>query len=107
MHNYLHFIRQLNELDLLDFTSEQILCAIAIYNEDNQIPIRCRELLKRSDLGSPATIHKHYRMLIDSKLLRWKTTTADKRVKYIEIAPGGEKYLSRIDQLLIKAANAR
>ena len=62
----------------------QILCEITKANICNTPPINVRTLIDKSEIASPATIHRAMKTLISKDLIRTVADEFDGRIKYLE-----------------------
>jgi hypothetical protein len=58
-----------------------------------------------SHLGSPATIHKNYHLLIDAGYLEHVDDPRDRRIKYIVLTNASKQFYNKINDLMIKCVN--
>jgi hypothetical protein len=69
-------------------------------------PLTVREMIDKSELGSPATLHKRLQSLIAQDFLKAESEAADRRTKYISPTPKGLKYAHWIGDKLLKSTMA-
>ncbi len=69
-------------------------------------PLTIAELTTKSQLGSPAVIHKAMQALCKAGLLSRKLSKADGRVKYLVLTAKGLALFSGLDALLLLCAQA-
>jgi DNA-binding MarR family transcriptional regulator len=62
----------------------QILCEITKANIYEASPINVRSLIDKSEIASPATIHKAMKSLISKGLIKTVSDEFDGRIKYLE-----------------------
>ena len=62
----------------------QILCEITKATICNAPPINVRNLIDKSEIASPATIHKAMKALISKDLIKTVADEFDGRIKYLE-----------------------
>jgi hypothetical protein len=106
MARYSHFMRWKEEFSSLPTSLEDILTMIDWFNDVSETPIRCSDLIHIKQLGSPATIHKNYKLLIEMGFLE-RVTEEDKRIKSIYLTDMGLEYLARLDNLMKQCINSK
>jgi len=82
--------------------------AILVFVGANSLatPLTVAELTTKSQLGSPAVIHKAMQALCKAGLLSRKLSKADGRVKYLALTAKGLALFSGLDALLRLCAQA-
>jgi DNA-binding MarR family transcriptional regulator len=83
----------------LPFALESMLSVIDVYNKENEVSIRCKELLGMGNLGSPATVHKNLMLLVSGGYVVQRQTI-DGRAKDIMLTEKARTYFKRVEAVL-------
>ena len=95
-------LRGLPSLPALDPLEEQILELLARMAQANE-RLSVREMMARSELGSPATLHARLKSMREKG---WLTLadTEDTRRKQIELTPAALKHFDKLAEAFARAA---
>jgi DNA-binding MarR family transcriptional regulator len=99
------FIKHIEPHLEIDAHQLEVLETIAIYNEKQGKPISCAHLLSLDRLGSPATIHKNYRQLVDDGYLKQVHCEKDRRLRFIDTTTRAEVLFNKISKLIYLCKN--
>ncbi|WP_027795934.1 transcriptional regulator [Paraburkholderia acidipaludis] len=97
-------LRGLPSLPALDPLEEKILELVARMAQANEL-LSVREMMARSELGSPATLHARLKSMREKG---WLTLgdTEDTRRKQIELTPAALKHFDKLAEAFAKAARS-
>lgn len=99
---YLEFsdIRQKIQTKYDVHSKECIILREIAYSYLRQSPLKVRDLLDKSSIASPATIHKAMKCLIAKGFLKMEVDKDDGRIKYLEPTSRAIKLLNEIGKLM-------
>lgn len=95
-------LRGLPSLDALDPLEERILGIVALASQQDE-RLSVRDMMGKSELAAPATIHSR---LTSMREKGWLTLTAteDTRRKQVELTKEALKYFDKLSKCMVKAA---
>ena len=99
------FIKHIEPGLEIDAHQLEVLETIALYNEKYGKPISCALLLSLARLGSPATIHKNYRQLVDKGYLKHVFCEKDRRLRFVDTTTRAEVLFNKISKLINMCKN--
>ncbi len=103
METWISFRRLLNsiasgtEYDCLDLISQRLLEWIALRNE-TRIPLYVQEIVMKSEVASPATVHKSIAILQHHGLITITADQEDGRRRIVKITSQAEKLLAKLSK---------
>lgn len=107
MISYLRLIEKLHGLEdefirrhLIDRRGVKLLEAIALKHADNQ-SLMTTDVMKLSEFGSPAAIHRSLRRLRDASLVLDFYRGKDRRAKYLCVSSKTHEYYSELGFVFI------
>ncbi|MEM5384393.1 winged helix-turn-helix domain-containing protein [Paraburkholderia phymatum] len=98
-------LRGLPSLPSLDPLEEKILELVARAGQSKE-RLSVRDMMARSELGSPATLHARLKSMRDKGWIML-TDTEDTRRKQIELTQAALKHFDKLSECLVKAAKSR
>jgi hypothetical protein len=116
--DYVRFLKNKHDIDLilnfkfcLNLLDLRILETIAIFNFQNQ-NLNVSDIMRMSEIASPATIHRSMKKLLDKKLIFFVFKNSNQKIKYLNISPLGGDYFGSLgaqmhqvsQQLSVKAS---
>ena len=85
------------EYDGLDLISQRLLEWIAVRNLTGT-PLYVQEIVMKSEVASPATVHKSIAILEDSGLITLRMDHEDSRRRIVKISLQAERLLSKLSR---------
>jgi hypothetical protein len=98
-------LRGLPSLPSLDPLEEKILELVARVSQ-NKERLSVRDMMAKSELGSPATLHARLKSMRDKGWIML-TDTEDTRRKQIELTQAALKHFDQLSECLVKATKSR
>ena len=98
-------LRGLPSLPSLDPLEEKILELVARVSQ-NKERLSVRDMMAKSELGSPATLHARPKSMRDKGWIML-TDTEDTRRKQIELTQAALKHFDQLSECLVKATKSR
>ncbi|MBP0592294.1 winged helix-turn-helix domain-containing protein [Paraburkholderia sp. LEh10] len=98
-------LRGLPSLPSLDPLEEKILEMVARAGQSRE-RLSVRDMMGKSELGSPATLHARLKSMRDKGWIML-TDTEDTRRKQIELTQAALRHFDRLSECLVKAASDR
>lgn len=95
--NLLDNVTSGTEYAKLDLIGQRLLEWIAVRNQREE-PLYVQEIVMKSEVASPATVHKSITILEDSGLITLKRDNEDSRRRIVKISPQAERLLSKLSR---------
>lgn len=94
---------QENSYPDLDVDLCALLESVFLHTSQTQSFYTVSDLIARSDLSSPATLHSRLKKLIAMQYLELVSDRQDGRIKYVTLSSRGRQYFEHLDQSLRKS----